>query len=67
MGGPPRTKNNNFFPKQKGFSRICKKNCLAKFGGFGPGKDSSEDLGAHRLKIIQKYALAAIFWTKRKF
>ena len=34
---------------------------------LAPEKDSSEDLGAHRPKIIQKYALAAIFWTKRKF
>ena len=49
------------------FQKFSKKKSGPNLAVLAPEKDSSEDLGAHRPKIIQKYALAAIFWTKRKF
>ena len=49
------------------FKSSQKKKSGPNLAVLAPEKDSSEDLGAHRPKIIQKYALAAIFWTKRKF
>ena len=37
---------------------------IAEFGVSGPQTDTPSDLLAIRQKIIQKHALAAIFWAK---